>query len=378
MSDWFERVVESRGHVAPRWSREREEQIQARLQSARQSAGRARLAAGASLCAIAVAACLLFWQNRADSHRAVLVEHFAAPQVPLLTLPDGTRVTSADSSAHLDRVALSETAVDLRLVRGSAHFEVTPNPHRAFRVMAGSVRVSVLGTIFEVALDEHTVRVSVERGRVRVESRNQARELGVGQSATIATEPDRPSAPEPGEPAMPHTSTRADIGHPSLSRPHDTGASIPTWRESATKGDYQAAYGQLSRAHFQNIGVDPSDLLLAADVARVTGHPMEAVPLLRIVLEEHGSDARAPLAAFTLGRVLYRAGRAASAAHAFHQARALAPRGALAEDAWALEIESLIRAGDGPGAESRAAEYLRAFPDGHRAQAVRKLVAPAH
>jgi hypothetical protein len=57
------------------------------------------------------------------------------------------------------------------------------------------------------------------------------------------------------------------------------------------------------------------------------------------------SDPRAPLAAFTLGRVLLRElARPREAAAAFAQARALAPRGPFVEDALAREVEAWLQA----------------------------------
>ena len=96
--------------------------------------------------------------------------------------------------------------------------------------------------------------------------------------------------------------------------------------------------------------------------------------MLRKIVESHRSDPRAPLAAFTLGRVLLmELGQPRQAAAAFAEARALAPDGPFAEDALAREVEAWAKAGDGAKARARAQDYLRAYPSGRRVPAVRAL-----
>jgi transmembrane sensor len=115
-------------------------------------------------------------------------------------------------------------------------------------------------------------------------------------------------------------------------------------------------------------------LLAAADAARVAGRPGDGAALLRRVLDHHGGDPRAPLAAFTLGRVLLmELGQPREAAAVFARARALAPEGPFAEDALAREVEALAKAGNKAAATTRAQEYHRLYPSGRRAPAVRAL-----
>jgi transmembrane sensor len=115
-------------------------------------------------------------------------------------------------------------------------------------------------------------------------------------------------------------------------------------------------------------------LLAAADAARADGRAADAVGLLRQSLDRHESDRRAPLAAFTLGRVLLmELARPREAAAAFAQARALAPHGAFAEDALAREVEAWAKAGEPVQARTHADEYRRLYPAGRRAAAVRSF-----
>ncbi|HEX2659761.1 MAG TPA: hypothetical protein VHU40_15860 [Polyangia bacterium] len=130
-----------------------------------------------------------------------------------------------------------------------------------------------------------------------------------------------------------------------------------------------------SPAHTNSRAGDESaeGLIHAADEARRAGKAADAVPLLQRLLREHPADVRAPLAAFTLGRVLLaQLRRPGEAADAFALARRLAPHGALAGDALAREVEASARAGDAARAARLAADYVAAYPHGQRREAVRR------
>jgi transmembrane sensor len=166
-------------------------------------------------------------------------------------------------------------------------------------------------------------------------------------------------APEP----EPEPESTPDAREPPRERP------TADWRTPARDGDYHGAYRQLRRA--RSLGTSVADLMLAADVFRLSGHAEEAVAPLERVVAKHRSDPRAPLASFTLGRVLLdELGRPAAAARAFAAARALAPKGALAEDALAREVEAWAKAGNASSARQRAELYLEFYPVGHRQRAV--------
>jgi transmembrane sensor len=142
----------------------------------------------------------------------------------------------------------------------------------------------------------------------------------------------------------------------------------------AERGDFDSAYQQLSQGGNAQVEDVPNDLLLAADVNRLSGHPAGAVPLLRRVVKDHEKDPRAPLAAFTLGRVLLdELGQPQAAAEAFARSRSLDAAGPLAADALAREVEAWSRAGDLSRARSTAEEYVRKYPKGGRLSSVRRF-----
>jgi transmembrane sensor len=122
------------------------------------------------------------------------------------------------------------------------------------------------------------------------------------------------------------------------------------------------------------VGSSAEDLMLAADAARLSNHPEQAVGYLRRVSAEHASDSRAPLAAFTLGRLLLsQLSRPAEAAEAFALTRRLQPRGALSEDALAREAEARAAVGASGAARALASEYLSNFPRGKHAGNMQRL-----
>jgi ferric-dicitrate binding protein FerR (iron transport regulator) len=78
-----------------------------------------------------------------------------------------------------------------------------------------------------------------------------------------------------------------------------------------------------------------------ADAARRQGRPGDALAPLSRIVHHHARDPRAPLAAFTMGRLyLDEMHRPAEAAAAFALARTLAPDGPLAADARVREAQA--------------------------------------
>jgi TolA-binding protein len=127
-------------------------------------------------------------------------------------------------------------------------------------------------------------------------------------------------------------------------------------------------------AHDRTTGSDAEELMEAADAARLSNQPRAAADYLRRVLRDHTASPVAPLAGFTLGRVLLESlGQPSEAAEAFALARSIAPQGSLAQDALAREVEALSKAGHSREAYSRAQLYAHSYPSGRRLRAVRLL-----
>jgi transmembrane sensor len=285
----------------------------------------------------------------------------------LIRFGDGSLAELASPTAELDVERVSTDAIDINLHKGRGNFRVTPNKGREFTVRAGDVVVTVLGTEFTVEKRDSRTFVKVTRGKVSVDWKGGNRLLLAGEEGQFPPE-EVAKEPEPLLPAVVPPATRA-IPEVQPLVPEKPIAEL--YRDRATEQDFDKAY-ELMKASPTVVGSDASELMLAADVARLSGHPAEAVPFLRRVLKEHTGDSRAPLAAFTLGRMyLGQLGSPGEAAAAFAQVRAMAPGGPLAEDALAREVEARARAGEKGKAQQLAREYLQRYPVGRRTAIVR-------
>jgi hypothetical protein len=176
--------------------------------------------------------------------------------------------------------------------------------------------------------------------------------------------------------SMPAPSALSPLSVASSSLP---GAEGPGdgWRALAARGENEEAYVALGRGGVAEASLSASveDLFALADVARLSGHPREAAPPLERILDEHSSDPRAPLAALTLGRVQLRSLAApAAAARSVRRAFALGVPAGLTEDAYALLVESLSRAGDAEGARAAYTQLLERAPGTERAAELRRWV----
>lgn len=298
----------------------------------------------------------------------VLAGTRASADQKLIRFGDGSLAELASAAAELDVERVSTEAIDVNLHKGRSNFRVTPNKGRLFTVRSGDVMVTVLGTEFTVEKRNSRTWVKVTRGKVRVDWQGGGRLLLAGDEGQFP--PEETAAAE-----VPVTPTLAPAVRPVVPQ---VASAIPEekpiaelYRDKASEQEFDEAY-ELMKASPAVVGSDVSALMLAADVARLSGHPAEAVPYLRRVLKEHSSDSRAPLAAFTLGRMyLGQLGSPGEAAAAFAQVRAMAPAGPLAEDALAREVEARSRAGEKAKAQQLAREYLQRYPVGRRTAIVR-------
>jgi transmembrane sensor len=276
-----------------------------------------------------------------------------------VTYADGSiaQLGGAGGVVHLDQQ--SAELVSSTVVSGSARFDVVPNHSRTFEVHAGDVTVRVLGTAFVVERSGNGAHVTVERGRVRVSWPGGEAELGVGEGGEFP--PSIVGVPETEASAVPVEALPVVAPQP--------------WRDFARRGQYAQAFAALRRTP-NDVEDTPQDLLLSADVARLSGHPAQAVAPLRKVTARYPKDPRAPVAAFTLGRVLLDdLGRASDAAVAFGQAERLWPSGPLAGDAQARQAEALKRSGQMAQARAVAEKYLAARPSGRHAASLRAMLA---
>jgi transmembrane sensor len=378
MAEPQERLLRAAEHVAPGWSPDREERVRNAVQATqRRRARRSRTLAVATAAMLTGALAVFGYHTWSVRSAAKMAASAATTAAPLVRFEDGSVVTALGDTARVAPVEVRARAVGVRLEAGGARFSVAPNPERVFRVMARDVTVTVLGTVFTVAMEPAGVRVAVERGRVHVAWPAGERDLAVGDSALVGDSTAAALAPQ-GMQVLPPSPDTDDKAAPAadVHAPHAAASAAPThsWRSLAEEGDYTRAFAKLAAEGPSAVRDDPEDLLLAADVARLGGHPEKAVNWLERVLSAHAGDSRAALAAFTLGRTLLdQLGRPREAAQAFARAERLDPKGTLSQDALAREVESWSRAGDSTLARERAERYSTLYPKGRRLQAVRRL-----
>ncbi len=284
-----------------------------------------------------------------------------------LTLRDGSHAAPLGPEGQVDLLSDTASMAELRLARGAARFEVVPNKARRFRVNAGDVSVEALGTVFTVSrLEAGRVGVAVVIGRVRVEYQGGSSELVQGKEGTYPPSPGEALAEQP-ETVVLDGAFPGDRLEPSKRGvPRGDSNQSEDWRALAETGKFAEAYRGLSSVAVRD---EPAELLLAADVARQSGHPADAVRYLSSILERHAKDPRASVAAFTLGRLYESLGRPAQAAQAFHRAQSL--RGTLAGEALAHEADAWAKAGDSARARERAQQYVTQYPRGSEAQRFR-------
>jgi len=376
MSEIARRIDQASAHVEPAWSPEREARVRANVGRGLQRRQRQRTALVVALGACTLLLGFFLGRQPGTTARQGFTESSSPrmAQQSLVQLPDGSSVDAVSPDARVQTVAVGPTGVTLRLDSGSARFSVTPNPKRPFRVIARDATVTVLGTVFTVALDPKAVRVAVERGRVKVEGVEGTRVLAVGESGSFATH----SPAVPADPAAEAASPAAVPAVPAAEQPVSARPAPvvvqPSWRALAKDQNYIGALARLTAEGPNAVRDTPEDLLLEADVARLGGRPDRAVAPLQRVIADHPFDPRAPLAAFTLGRTLLeQLGRPREAARAFATARRLDRGGTLTQDALAREVESWAGAGEAEQAHERALEYTRLYPHGRRLAAVRRL-----
>jgi transmembrane sensor len=293
------------------------------------------------------------------------------------TFSDGSiaEMSSGESRLRIDQETPLRVVTTLT---GGARFKVVHKPERTFEVRAGDVRVRVLGTTFSVEqLPSGQTQVLVEHGRVEVGWLGGSTVLESGHGGTFPPspgselEPEEPSAAPPPS-SDPSASSATPTARTVTPRPSPAGED---WREHARAGDYARAYQELHARGGESVRDEAGDLMLAADVARLSAHPQDAVRPLREVCDRHPNDRSAPVAAFTLGRVLLDdLGRPAEAAAAFRKAYALWPGGPLADDALAREASAWDGAGRSKDARAAAEEYLGRYPQGRQAAAMRQIL----
>jgi transmembrane sensor len=279
------------------------------------------------------------------------------------TLDDGSVLEVASGGVRTifndgERVVLAQRD-------GRVTYDVQHGGPRTWSIDAGALTVEVIGTRFTIDRSANDVRVDVARGHVRVRGplvEGGVRDLRAGESIHV------------GEP--PVVIAPPVVDEPAAAVPLAPGA--PAWRELAERGEYDDAFEAIGAEGLARRGrttrsVD--ELFVLADTARLSGHADLAVEPLRRIVDEHRADARAGVAALTLGRLQLDAlDDAASACRSLEEAIELGVPAHLREVALARAIDAHRRAGHGDRAAALAQQYLDEYPQGRDAERARAVL----
>jgi TolA-binding protein len=197
------------------------------------------------------------------------------------------------------------------------------------------------------------------------------------EGATVAAG-DAPRARAPRHPSAARRAALSDTLRDPAPEPQALAPSGPAeWQRLADDGQYAAALAALEASGgFDAVLRDATaeQLMSLVDVARATGRRDRAIETLRRIVNEHGSDPNAPVAAWMLGNELAKTGDLVGAEQALAMYRALSPNGDFAEDALARQIDIASEQGNLEHARHLAAQYLKEFPDGPRSADMLALV----
>ncbi len=342
-----------------------------------------------------------------------------------LRFSDDSRI-SLQSNARARIASVDERGLRMMLESGRVEASITEGGPYTWSIAAGPYQVVVLGTVFRVdwSPERHELSVEVARGKVRVtdaENEEVERVLVAGDSLrmtrteaglpspidsstevpTLSPEPRAPVVPiesdskeEPPSPTLraprpvaPIVGTATGKGEKSsLSSPREPVApagSLPVqsggedWRELAKAGRYDEALTSARQGDVDALiqTASPSDLLLLADSARLSGATKLASRCLLAIRERFPSHANASMAAFSLGRLAAEGqGNPRAAIKWFKTYLRNAPSGSLAEAARGRVLLSYMKLGEVAQAEQAARIYLRLHPSGRHASVARSLL----
>lgn len=337
---------------------------------------------------------------------AALVAEATPRQV---ALSDGSSIEVAQQS-RLEVVSNDNGTFVTALSRGSATFEVNPKAKRRWVVEVGLTSVEVVGTRFTVARSETEVTVSVERGLVLVRGAavpGGQQRLGAGQALRTPTTTAPIAADKPprlGAAPMQddHAEATAETDDAAAHEEAPATAMIDAdevvqvedlsierkGRHTISKGQPEATpepgaslaagVSSTASASDDDSGKIPPKIeafLAEADHAREAGDIARSLQYFeRVIAIAPRFDPRRGLAAMSVARMTMRSNPARAAAAL--RATLDGMPAALQENATARLVEAYAKSGQTKSAQQVAQRYLERFPNGRRAEDVRRWAGP--
>ena len=370
--------------------RVRRKVARSRHRSMRQS----RLSIGVAVAAAALLAAV-WWQTRdvgpvklASGERLDTLRSTAT--LGAFALDDGSELRLTDHT-RLEAIRNDDREVLLVMSEGHGEFRIQPGGPRRWRIDAGLATIDVVGTRFHVYRQSRSLRVTVQAGVVRVHGPRVdggVQRLEAGDEYGLDVDSPELAEPEPGEvePSTDEATTPSSTAREGEVAEHSSeraSVSSDSWRRLAQQGEHRRAYQLLGAGGIARQSTEASvdELFELADVARLSGHPAQAVPPLRRLVNEYSVQSsarsgthsraavsRAAVAAFSLGRIYADVlAQPADAAQAFERAVTIGCPRSLDEQARARWVQALLASGQHRNAQRRAAEYLEHYPNGTHA-----------
>ena len=147
-----------------------------------------RWAAAIATAVVLIGGALLWWSSGRVATERYTTRH---GEMKTWRLTDNSVLHVNTDTALTVRYSRAERLVDID--HGEAFFEVSHEPTRPFRVIAGTANVVAIGTSFDVYREAHSTRVTVASGRVAVGARDVGGiTLGVSAGEQVQVTPGSP------------------------------------------------------------------------------------------------------------------------------------------------------------------------------------------
>jgi len=272
----------------------------------------------------------------------------------------GDAVIDAKSDTSVEVQHDENGAITLVLARGAVDCDVEPRHGRPpFRVIAGDVKVEVVGTRFTVTRTP-SARVDVARGKVKVTTSAGTTLVEAGESCPAVTADVRPApAAETDEPVVEEQPEEQPVVQAPVAQPKPAPVKQKPATSDATAPQTDEELGQASYKVAQKY--ETSDPAKAAQLYRAIATDKKTNPTL-------AATALVSLAQVQLDGLH---DPAAALATADEQIKRF-PKATSAEEAWWVRYQALRALGKRDEARGAAADYLRQFPNGTYADRMQK------
>ena len=299
---------------------------------------------------------------------------------------------------------------DLVVEQGRASFQVVHRDGAHWQVNTGPFVVDVTGTRFDVEwhpqndhfelnLFEGSVHVSgcalgagqELRAGQRVEASCARKEFRISSLASATEIPHAVLRDDAPSLVQRDAAPRAQLPAPTEAKTLVRSANAPTmsasaseqWLTLARAGKFAEAYALANQVGFEaecaNRG--PTDTLLLADSARLSGHIEAAIQAYQVVRRRWPGSAGAAFAAFQMGRAEFdQRGNYRSAERWLRVYEQEAPNGQFAAPALGRVMEAELHLGNVDTARALARSYLDRYPKGPHADAANHVLGatPTH